>query len=434
MGMKKHFLVWVILLTFASRSYSQIINQDASGTSSIVALGSTVSLNITEAQIQATHYGLFKPHKVSTAAWLYGFDIKAKNQKGISTLFDDSKITPGGKLAVFIGHRSTRFFYPATATDDMEKEELKTDLHRRVGHNYLNLVKSKVEASTLPTTDQKTLIGELQGLDKKGLDLLYESLTVFKSTVTDTTKLSEIKVITSTLLAWVNSNRDIQQFKILNSPTEKKLPKGFIPNKTTYWYLRGGFGATEFSYDQGSSYSDYAKRFMDTTAVSYYGELGYNLQYGDGILGINLGYAHQSNMDLLTTADYTYNYQDTSIISGKLTKQKGFTAYSGTYGFYGNIYINIDYQYLFALDTDTKKYLSAGPYLRINNLILAHNLAKNSTVFGISANYIDVKAGKFLGGIYLQSSDIRGQTQPKFMKSIQFGLIAKFSLSSIAIH
>jgi len=79
------------------------------------------------------------------------------------------------------------------------------------------------------------------------------------------------------------------------------------------------------------------------------------------------------------------------------------------------------------------KSASVIPKARWNHTLNAGDLAKDATVLGVSINYLNGKSGAFLGGIYLESSDISGHTEPNFGKSLQFGLIAKFNLGSIFV-
>src|SRR4051812_40307119 len=97
--MKRFIIGWLLIFGYLPLAHSQIINQDASGKSSIVTPGTSINLNITETQIQGTHYGSFGANKNG----LYGFDFSAKNSTGVANIFDQGKFAPGGSVSGLIG-------------------------------------------------------------------------------------------------------------------------------------------------------------------------------------------------------------------------------------------------------------------------------------------------------------------------------------------
>ena len=439
-AVKKIGIAVIVLMGFLQVAYGQILNQDASGNSAIVTPGTAINLNITATQIQLIHYGEFAqkggmlsdPNK--TGIW--GINLSANNSTGVGSLYDAGKFSPGGTLSGLIGFRHVKFTYPDNQVQTYG--QLLTDLNTlqtRLGQAYEAEVLKGVNSSGIPALHQPALITELSDLDKKEIWNLPQLLAEYKTAViTDAAQLKLVDPVVKALLQFTTDHAgDINKLQQINTRLQQgqqHLPT-MIRNTTTYWYLRSGVSASQFTYDQGGSIADYTKRFTDTTNVTYFFELGVSHQFKKNFIGVNLGYSRLSNMAALTSSDYSYSTQDTTINTGKLSQSKAFTAYAGKYGFYSKLYLNLDYQHLITLDTS--KYLAVGPYLRWNYNLNAGSLAKNSAALGVSFNYLDGAAGKFLGGIYLQSDDITGQTQPQFKKSIQFGLVVKFSLSSIFI-
>jgi len=404
---------------------AQIINQDASGKSSIITPGSAININITESQIQASHFGSYK-------SLIWGIDMTGKNSSGIASLFDEGKFTPGASLSLLIGRTFVKIKSDGTDERISNLQSKLADAQNQFGGKYYVEVKKQFNASSLHPTVRQKAIKEVSDLDKKGLPNLPRSLSDYKTTATaDSNEVKVINIVVKNIIKYVNDEllslemieSYIEQLK--NSPTAS-----FFKNKTTHLYARGGAVANQFSYDMGNTFRNYSARFIDTLSVASFFELGVSHQFRKNFVGFNLGFSNLSNMDRLTSADYSYSYQDTSVNSGKLTKTKNFTAYSGKYGFYKKLYLNADFQHLFTIATS--KYIGIGPYARMN-LTLDDDLVDDNLTFGISFNYLDGQAGKLLGGLYLQSSDISGQTQPNFKKSLQFGLIAKFSLSNLFI-
>lgn len=435
--MKKHILLATLSFTCATAS-GQILNEDASGKSSILVKGTSVSINITEAQAQISHIGTFGGKTDDTKTFheklIWGFDVKAKSKSGVSDLFSDGKITPESSLSLLFGKQFTKFFVKGALNDVQTERNKRIALEKNFQADYMAVVSNEIAKSSLSTADQKSFKTKLDDLTIGGVQGLDERAQALEKDYKDPAVLLSVQNVLKNLIIWY-SNQEDRVSTIMKKIEEEKNPNlhiRSIRNRTNTFYARLGGSATGFTQDNGAGIRVFDTRFTEEISRNFYGEVGLIRQWQMNYLGINVGYANLGNFDKLTSADYKYSAQDTMINSGKLSSDKSFKGYSGAFGYFGKIYLAMDYQHLVQLEES--KYLSIGPYTRINKVFSEADLSNSYVVLGASLNYLDGKAGKFLGGIYIQSDDISGKTEPNFGKSIKFGLIVKFSLSTLGIN
>ena len=202
-----------------------------------------------------------------------------------------------------------------------------------------------------------------------------------------------------------------------------------IPGNTKLlFYSRFTLHASQFKQDKGNGFTNIPSRFVDTTHYGSKIELGASCRFGNHVLfGLLAGSSGEDNQATLTKSVYKYTMTD-PVIPG-LQQTRDITAYSGTYGTYRNTYVYMDAMYFHSLGT---YYLCPALYLRLNNSN-DENLRQSSTVVGGSINFVSVAAGKFMGGLYLQDSDVTNKDALSFKKRIEFGLIARFSFDAIGL-
>ena len=195
-------------------------------------------------------------------------------------------------------------------------------------------------------------------------------------------------------------------------------------------YVRLGLTASEFKYDKGNTFISINTRFVDTLHISPKIELGSTLRIGGRwYLGLLVGNKYQNNQLSLRKTVYKYTVNDQNIPG--LQSSRDITAYVGNYGKYSNIYINFDALYFISTE-DTSNYVCPNLYFRYN-ISNKKNLRENNAVGGLSVNFISIKSGKFLGGVYVQTNDLFKEQSQYFNETIQFGLVARISFSSISL-
>jgi len=202
------------------------------------------------------------------------------------------------------------------------------------------------------------------------------------------------------------------------------------PSFRLLFYLKGTLQSSQFKFDKGNTFTTIKSRFVDTIHVGGKLELGLSSRFGGHFLwGAILGNSRENNQSTLTKSVYKYSTTDPTLPG--LQQTKDITAYSGTYGKYSNRYLYSDLMY-FCLLKDSIHYLCPAIYFRRNSSD-NESLNESNTVLGVSLNFIRVESGKFLGGVYLQDSDLSNKQNRSMGKRIQFGLIAKFTFDSIGL-
>lgn len=201
------------------------------------------------------------------------------------------------------------------------------------------------------------------------------------------------------------------------------------PSFRLLFYLRGTIKASQFKFDKGNTFTTVKSRFVDTTHVGGKWELGLSSRLGGRFLwGIVYGNSRETNQSALTKSVFKYTVTDPTLPG--LQQTKDITAYSGTYGIYSNSYVYSDLMYFHLLNSTN--YLCPAIYFRRNSSD-NESLNESNTVLGVSLNFINVESGKFLGGVYLQDSDLSNKQDQSIKKRIQFGLIARFTFDTIGL-
>lgn len=204
--------------------------------------------------------------------------------------------------------------------------------------------------------------------------------------------------------------------------------RGF-PNKTStlLYYLRVGIKGTEFKYDKGNAFMTLKSRFVDTSHITHKIEIGATLRSGGHLnLGFLIGNSYENNQGSLNKSVYKYVSNDLNITG--LQQTKDITAYQGNYGKFSNTYIDFDALYFLKVDT---VYVIPSIYFRYN-ISSNKTLQENNGVIGLSLNFVNLNSGKFFGGVYVQNNDLFNNMKIfDLYKKIQFGLVARFSLTTI---
>jgi hypothetical protein len=201
------------------------------------------------------------------------------------------------------------------------------------------------------------------------------------------------------------------------------------PSLDLLFYGRASIASSQFKFDKGNTYTTTKSRFVDTTHVGSKFELGLSSRIGGHFLwGIVYGTSQENNQSALTKSVYKYTLNDPTLPG--LQQTKDITAYSGTYGKYTNNFLYSDLMYFHMLDT--VHYLCPAIYLR-RNVSDNESLNESNTVLGVSLNFVTIESGKFLGGVYLQDSDVSNEQDKSIGKRIQFGLIVRFTFDTIGL-
>jgi hypothetical protein len=449
--MKTHIIL--SLLVFGSLIplvKSQILNQDAKGISTILAKGGTVGFDIKDASVRMNYYQM----PFASEGWVIGADLQGANSDGIATLFTNDGITPEGRGSLAIGYKidASKF----ADKDVKEKEALLEDSLNSLDSiltladsayqiYYEAQIKSVITDNTCPLQSRDVTVEKLISI----LPTIYQADTIKKRAKEWEKKAKELCFACDSLIAQIGRLADalsqdpcraeIQQIlhieyqinrigeELENLPTESFKRIVFIP------YLRASANGTEFTHDFGADSTTFDSRFVDTLRAQLSIEAGLSMDHDLWRAGITLGLMRFDNFSELKKRTYKYTEVDSTMSTGSLSKGKEITAYSGSFERFGQVVLNWDLMRLLRTVDDTM-YVGLSLYGRTSvPLVNSDNVPKPNTILGIGVNYLNIKTGKFLGGTYLQTSDLFGNSGKPFYRKLQFGLMARIAFSGIDI-
>jgi hypothetical protein len=439
--MRTPLLSLLLVLLSVYGGNAQIINQDADGKSAIIWSGGTIGLDVTQAAVK---FNYLSPSE-NSFGFNWGADLQGKSKEGFSALFESNDLVPEARASAIFGvHFSPSW---VQVNDPLQQGDVSAADLTTAGLAAEAAYKNEVDNAALLITDTGTnavTCGRAQGefkvyvrglIQTVGYKGLLEAIKKAPFVLEPSPCSGQVVAATARLVSLVTANADIRAYIDLEAkrdnyvrlPTSKTRYNSQISQRY-YLYFRPGISATKFTYDRGAMLTVPASRFRDTAMVGGTFELGLSGRIaGSHYFGVSLGRERLSTFGALLKTEYKFSNTLPGVMVGKLDTTKNITAYAGIlYKTWAN-QINIDYTYLSSLDKDN--YLALGAYWR-------HSVPINSTalqqtdIVGVNAYFLDGKKGRFLGGVYLQSDDVSGQTEKNFGKSITFGLVSKFAFSS----
>lgn len=422
----------VILLALASVCCGQILNQDASGSSSITWAGSSVGIDLPTGLIKINHYR----QPVDAKGVLWGFDLQGENANGSALISDAGELLPKARGSGLIGW--TRVFISDNASYVATKNEI-TALQARIDglteqkelmiDDWANQVRGCSDDPTLASVVRAVKGGVLAAKIKAGPVWQRIQETV---EIEDATKCPELVALIDRLAKEAKGSGELAELERLKEEitalrTRHETQAEKQRDSQLNVFARLGVEASEFTYDRSDTIATFDSRFRDTLFTPIFGQLGITFRCERHFFGLSFTYAEANNFLALDKREYSYSQVDTNITSGKLDSKKSGTAYSGDYGTFRMATLSFDY--LHAVRLAPERFMMIGPYFRWN-MSENQDLLPSTSTLGFCVNYIDGQAGKFLGGIYVQTGDLTGELEPKLNNTIQFGLVTRFALSN----
>lgn len=201
--MKKVIFIKTLFLFFVLKSFSQMVNQDADGKSSVVVGGSSINIDIKESLIKAGYYKV--PLASSGFAW--GIDLQGKNAEGIAGIFESGELSPGGEFSGLIGWKQTtnnsKFKILIYSRATLQGSQFKYDR----GNSFTTIksrfvdtmhIRTKFELGASMRLGNHVLLGTLVGTSKENNQSTLTK-SVYKYSVNDPTLpgLQQTKDITA---------------------------------------------------------------------------------------------------------------------------------------------------------------------------------------------------------------------------------------------
>ncbi len=436
--------ILIILLIFSSSNvlHSQVLNQDASGGTTIMYHGSTINFDAANSNISFV-YNNFRnelPNSASKQGFL-GIRMRATAKNGIANVINTTNITPDGEIGISFGKvyikeenlgKTLSLISERQKQIFLSEEQIQIKLEEKL-KNSVNISKNQAIEKKI-----KELINQF------GIYELYNELSkfrlqnesFFKDNAAANTEFENFLFLIKELVISKNNS----------ALSEKEIKQLYDRIERSYWQKRhliyGNINLTgsQFMFEKDANNIDLTKRFKKQNFTGYKAGIGYNYQKGGEIIyGLGLGYELTNTFSLLDDAEITLI--DTKVNSTqKIESKKSFTAYSGNYNTFNRIFISGDIIKFFSgLDSDKS--------VIVGNLFFRHLESNNKSVFPTITNvgagaYFFKNNGVFLGGVFIESQDIFDNLWKKgfipdeklLFKRFVVGLTTKFSIGTSIIQ
>ncbi|MER0442147.1 hypothetical protein [Emticicia sp. W12TSBA100-4] len=436
--------ILIILLIFSSSNvlHSQVLNQDASGGTTIMYHGSTVNFDAANSNLSFA-YNNFKnefPNN-STKHVFFGLRMRAAAKNGVANLITSGNVTPDGEIGIAFGKIFTneenisplliRINEARTKIFDLQKESQE-------------FLESELKKLKKINTNKELLLDIENIIKQNGLDEIPETLRVYKN---QNNKHFLEKEANDEFSEYLEKTEQLKKIvSTVNEKNDKDLIQSYEKIARSYWQSRHlvygniNLTGTQFMYEKDAANIDLTKRYKKQNFTGAKIGIGYNYQKGGQVIyGLGLGYELTNTFSLLDDTDITLI--DTKVNSTqKIEVKKAFTAYSGNYDVFNRIYLNADVIKFF-------KGLDSEKSVIVGNLFFRHyesNYKKKfPTITNIGAGaYFFKNNGTFLGGIFIESQDIFDNLwkqgfipdEKLLFKRFVVGLTTKFSIGTSIIQ
>ena len=428
-----------ILVLFFSSGSAQILNQDESGNSSIVVSGGSIGLDFKETLLKANYYSPTDKNR----GILWGLDLQGKNKTGVSTLFSNREFTPESKLSFLFGY----FFSNVKRNGDFDKKNKLARNIEDLEEEESRIIEKIEEIKYLSDYVEKLRNAEAIDiaiklsniLDKPNYLSYQKSISNLIFYLKKDERTTKILNILRELTTRIDKDENFNNY--VKTSTELENQRNELKNfdRITYkgsskhkFYVRPVINALEFKIDTENLTQNFLDRFHDTLEVFGAIELGFTSRINDDYFGANITYGGVSSLRTLPISTYSFTSIDSTIKDGLLTRTTEVTAFSGNYFKERLTSIRVDWVKLLSYNQKKSSFLAIGLFFNRNWFTDSNNFDRleNFSSLGTFINLIDGKKGQFVGGIYLQSSDIFGETDNGFEKSINFGVTTKYVINN----
>lgn len=440
------FILSILFIFLPSICNSQLLVSDKDGNSSILISGGGIGIDVTDSKLFANYYS---PTVDENRRLMWGIALSGKNSSGIASLLNGEKFSPQSEALGTLGYYKIRKRYFDSEKNDISSKIINKYKERSKNDSMKIECGAKIRALRLDTIVAKiTIIGAdsianqlSKIIDNSRFYKLIEKVEAiskkFRKKINDSKNLA-LKKQFDTLFFLLKSNKKILlKFDSLhlNSQVLKKEQReidGKV-SKTkfskTIFYVRGGFSSLGFKYDLQNTAGNFPDRFEDTLNTFGTIEVGLTRRSKRGFWGSSFRVNRTSSFPLLDKGSYTQIVIDSSLNDGLLRTEKEVTAYSGNYFQATQYMFSIDCLHLALVNKNNKQYIGVGAFFRRSWFSDENEEERLRDVanFGFHVSLIDGKKGRFIGGVYLQNSDLFNETAQRRKKSFSFGLTTQYA-------
>lgn len=434
----KNILSIAFVIGILNAINAQGLTQSADGKSAILFKGTSLSLDIAKADVSFGINNLVKSVKLSTKKDnfqpIYGISISAKNKEGIGDLFSKGKFVPNADANFFAGLSISNKFISDMENEKQQLKDVLEILSKKNMVDFKNTMDNILDERLSEFEDVKTV---LKSNTSKGVGGFRRALSKI-----DLKQDKKLERLINSLDQDLNELDDLYQKK--ESETMKQLTD--LHKKLTYNNLRilniytfGGLNASSFKRSDSINTSELSKSFIKEEFRGGNFGFGINYQIKQWRFGITYEYVQTNNFDMLNKAEYTLSTVNSSG-NQSLEQENAITAYYGKYGQVEINRLNADVIYSLRLDKDANTFCYLNPYLRSNLASRNTALLVNTVNIGSGFYFFDQNS-KFIGGLYIELPDVDNKIERSkpvadqnlnpAVKRLTFGIVTKFSLSSI---
>lgn len=440
--MKK--LLTALLLGFAINADAQGLTQSAEGKSTIPIRGTAVGIDLGKTELSFGYNNINRAVESKTVQPIFGAEVRVKNEEGLGNLFSAGDLVPAGNLNLFAGFTLSNIGKGAQAglstLRDSEvtrfkkwENKFRTDLKA----DFTDFIADRIKIITNGSAQSSASVALTGALPLKNTEEYFNAVSNLP-TPTD----AEVQLVYDQVKEYAKAKQ--KTYTTEKTAYIKRLEDYYkqfseTNNRRLTLFAFGGINAIGFKQFTGVDSSNLANSTKDVDGRGGQFGLGINYQWRSIWLGFTFSRMQSNNFSVLKKKEYSIR-RTVNLPPSSLNEETKVTAYSGTYGEVDLSNINADIVVRIKLDKEYKNYLLLNPYLRALVGSSDETLLPNKTNLGLGL-YLLPNNGKFLGGIYLELSDVDNNIErrkdadeqnlrPPFGR-LSFGVVTKFNLSSI---
>lgn len=455
------FLLILIVSLTKLAATAQVLVQDSKSSSSIRYRGNAINLDPTQgrASFAINSYETeYKPDKKYGSMW--GLQGSAASKSGLAGIINAGSLVPEGSFLASGGITITRNRDPKFNATQQTLDAVYDARAKGITAMAEELdaieesFNTRVASSTLISGDLSAAITNI--FQTKGTTQLADAVDALSREQKDAAVKTELNTLASDLRIALTSYQAIRQL------SAKQVERYRDQVRRSFWRERhlvyGSLGgsASSFSYLSNQTLTtNFNDRFEKKKLESVRWSVGYNYQKaGNTVVGLNINGQKVDNFSDLTATEYTISNTTqinsataiqtqptaSTTVTQKIDDKQIITGYSGDYQVAFQTSINADLV-KFYKGTETSQGVVAINYYARWLLSSRPSVIPSTFTLGLGT-YFFQNNGAFLGGLYIELPDITNQAEKlkstptfkPFYNRISFGVVTKFSISSIIAY
>lgn len=427
--MKK--ILFGILILFGVDLAAQTYTQSADGLSSIVFPGGNIMFNSTATQFSAGINNIYKSYE-KKSAFIYGGEIKAKNDEGISILLNGKNFSPEASLVLNIGWSTTNF---PNAQTNWEKVKIYRSEKEKIIGKFDTIVFDSIRKHITDPALRKEISDQVE---KQDISFATEAKLnpQFKNEKNDSLFSIIIEIARKTYDNSMRMSLSQIETSIENEYQKDSSLISRSPFQSNILFAHCGLLGQSFDYYEKIDTANYYSNFSTEEFTGCRLGITDNYKVANTIIGISIDAVYTNSFKSLSKKTFTIKEESTNSLGQTFIKEKSILAYTGTYSKFWTGEISLDCMINMPISSTT--YVTLNPYNRVRFLSDKPDLLPNYITCGLGAYFFKNK-GKFLGGIYIEATDITNEydklsddpENEPFYKRLKIGFVINYTFNKI---